>query len=109
MNKQHKETSIPWPDPTRFIEAHGRLGLFKCVAEGGADGDRDNECPFSWDKEVPSSAFPPATREALEGDPHTATATGLGSSLTEIPRYDARWKGTVENEENVFVVVSKDG
>lgn len=33
-----------WPDPLRLIEAHGRLGLFKCIAESdrgkgnGSDG-----------------------------------------------------------------------
>lgn len=78
--QQQQVTSNPWPDPTRLIEAHGRLGLFKCVA-----GD-ERDCPFSWEKSIEASAFPPAVREALEGDVHTTAAIGLACPLTEIPR-----------------------
>lgn len=44
---QHQDTMNAWPDPVRLIEAHGRLGLFKCInddadAGNGGGGGEDN-------------------------------------------------------------------
>lgn len=43
---QHQDTVNVWPDPDRLIEAHGRLGLFKCIAEndtGNGDDEDDSD------------------------------------------------------------------
>lgn len=70
-----------WPDPLRLIEAHGRLGLFKCVAD-----EEDDECPYSFDKEIEPSAFPENVSAVLEDNLHAAAANGLARLLTENPR-----------------------
>ncbi|CAM9949379.1 unnamed protein product, partial [Laminaria digitata] len=63
--------------PQRLIEAHGRLGLFKC---GG------DECPYSYEKEIKPSAFSSSVCATLEDDGCAAAARGLSRSLTEVPR-----------------------
>ncbi|CAM9470057.1 unnamed protein product [Choristocarpus tenellus] len=56
---------------TRLIEVHGRLGLYKCVAE-------ESGCPYAYDCEILPSAFPTKLEKALEG--------GENVHLEEIPR-----------------------
>ncbi|CAN0557698.1 unnamed protein product, partial [Ectocarpus sp. 12 AP-2014] len=46
----HRDTVNPWPDPARLIEAHGRLGLFKCIAENDKDDDDDDDDGSSNDE-----------------------------------------------------------
>ena len=93
-SRQHLDTVNAWPDPNRLIEAHGRLGLFKCVSgdtsgdeDEGEEGEGENECPYSYDKEIRPSAFPESVCATLEDDGCVAAARGLSRSLTEVPRY----------------------
>ena len=39
-----------WPDPLRLIEAHGRLGLFKCINDDACNGgDTDDSAEKDQD------------------------------------------------------------
>ena len=94
VGRQHLKTVNEWPDPSRMIEAHGRLGLFKCVAENaagkdeeGEDGDgSEGECPYSFEKDIKPADFPESVRTVLEDETYAAAASGLRRHLTDVPR-----------------------
>lgn len=86
-----------------MIEAHGRLGLYKCVSgegkSGGRGGDGEDggggmeECPYSFEEAIKPSEFPESVRAALEDDVYAAAASGLRRPLSEVPRYMSdRWR-----------------
>jgi len=39
----HSATRHPWPHASKLIEAHGRLGLYKCIPESDSDTDDDSD------------------------------------------------------------------
>ncbi|CAM9943591.1 unnamed protein product, partial [Discosporangium mesarthrocarpum] len=69
-HEAHQKTTAAWPDTSRLIEVHGRLGLYKCVSEEAG-------CPFAEEKEIPQSSFTETVQRGLEG--------GADNQLEETP------------------------
>lgn len=53
-----QQTKLPWEHENRLIEAHGRVGLYRC-------SNVHDECPYAEEKPITPNSFTPGERTGL--------------------------------------------